>query len=232
MKSKKELIPKYTIIPLAILLLFHLAVFYVTRPITSGMTHHDLSTWIDLKIPFVPAFIVIYVLAYVQWAYGIYYLSTRGRDVAYKFLAATMIGEIMCFITFIAVPTELCGAVTQPEVTGGDVFSWMTRLIYSLDEPNNLFPSLHCFASWMCFRGIFYIEKEKRNKAYTVFSFVFSLLVFASTVLVKQHVFVDIIGGVAYIEIAILIEKLTGAHRVYYALEKRIFKNKTEGKES
>jgi membrane-associated phospholipid phosphatase len=219
-------------VPLAVLIAFHLATFYLTRLVTDGMPHYDFSIPFDRIIPFVPAFIVIYILAYVQWGYGIYYLISHGRDVCFKFISATMIGEVICLLTFLFVPTALVGNVTRPEIVGNDAFSWMTSVIYSLDEPNNLFPSLHCFASWMCFRGIFYIEREKRNRAYTVFSLVFSLLVFASTVFVKQHVVVDIIGGVALVEAAILIEKLTKAHRVLYALDRRLFKNDADaGKE-
>ena len=38
--------------------------------------------------------------------------------------------------------------------------------------------------------------------------FISAILVFASTVLVKQHVFVDIIGGVAAVEIGLCLAKI------------------------
>ena len=231
MKKLEKVLPRYTWAPMLVLIAFHCAVFYVTRGIAYNMEHFDFSIPLDLKIPFVPEFIVFYVLAFAQWGYGMYYLMTHGKKTFYKFYMATMIGEVICFITFIIVPTELCGNVTQPMANGSDVFSFLTRLIYSLDEPNNLFPSLHCFASWLCFRIIFYVEKEKRNTAYTVGSFIFTLLVFASTVFVKQHVAVDILGGVAAVEIAMLTEKLTGAHRLLEKLDDKLFKkdNDPEG---
>jgi len=232
MRKIYSIIPKYSMIPLAILVAFHLSLFYLSRLFTDSLKHYDFSIGLDLLIPFIPAFIIIYVLAFAQWGYGIYYLISHGREVCFKFIAATLIGEIICLVIFIAVPTALCGKVVQPEVTGSDVFSKLTSLIYSLDEPNNLFPSLHCFASWMCFRGIFYIEKEKRSKGYMIFSCVFSILVFASTVFVKQHVFVDIIGGVALVEIAILIENLTGAHRIFLALDDKLSSRGGQRKES
>ena len=228
MKKIFKIVPRYSIVPLLMLAVIHFSAFYVTRPITSGWRHYDFSIAIDQLIPFVPAFIVIYVLAFLQWAFGLYYQVNHGKDVCFKFMAATLISEVICFATFIIVPTALCGDVPQPEVTGTDFFSWLTRFIYSADQPNNLFPSLHCFASWMCFRGIFYIEPEKRNTFYTVFSFIFTLLVFASTVFVKQHVFVDIIGGVVLAEIGILLEKITGAHRVLEALDNKLFKGTPE----
>ena len=44
----------------------------------------------------------------------------------------------------------------------------------------------------------------------------FSLLVCASTVLVKQHVFVDILGGIAVAEIGLLLSRI-----IYNRAEKR-----------
>ena len=227
MKKFYSIIPKYSILPISILVAVHLFTFFGTRLITDGSKHYDLTVALDLAIPLIPAFIVIYILAYVQWGVGIYYGISHGRDVCFKFIASALIGEFICMAIFLIMPTEL----TRFPVTGSDPFSWMTRLIYSLDEPNNLFPSLHCFASWLCFRIIFYVEKEKRNTAYTVGSFIFTLLVFASTVFVKQHVAVDILGGVAAVEIAMLIEKLTGAHRLFEKLDGKLFKkdNDPEG---
>ncbi len=220
MKKFYSIIPKYSILPLIILVAFHLFTFFGTRMITEGARHYDLTVALDRAIPLVPAFIVIYVLAYVQWGVGIYYGISHGREVCFKFIAAALIGEIICMTIFLVMPTEL----VQTPVTGHDPFSWLTRLIYSLDEPNNLFPSLHCFASWLCFRIIFYVDKEKRSRAYTIGSFIFTLRVFASTVFVKQHVGVDIIGGVAAVEIGMLIEKLTGAHRLIEKLDDKLFK--------
>ena len=219
MKKKIPFIPKYAIWPTIVLLVMHMCTFYLSRAITYGAHHYDLTAPIDNAIPLIPAFIVIYILAYAQWFYGIYYSISRGKDLCYKFIAAAMIGELICITVFIAMPTTMPDP--EPLLTGNDVFTKLTKLIYSLDERNNLFPSLHCFASWLCFRVIFYQEKEKRNTFYTVFSCVFSILVFASTVLVKQHVFIDIIAGVALVEISILIEKLTGAHRILYRIDRK-----------
>lgn len=230
MKKFYSIIPKYSLIPLLIMLVFHMSTFFLTRLFTNGAYHYDFSLGIDRAIPFVPAFIIIYVLAYVQWAVGIYYMTARDREVCFRFIATVMIGEVICLITFIAFPTALSGEVTWPKITGEDPLSLMTKLIYSLDEPNNLFPSLHCFASWICFRGIFFYPKERRHKVYMAISFVFSLLVFASTVFVKQHVVVDIIGGVLLAEIAIMIEKLTNARRVFFALDRKLSKNDPEAR--
>ncbi|CCY70604.1 uncharacterized protein BN508_01112 [Eubacterium sp. CAG:161] len=81
----------------------------------------------------------------------------------------------------------------------------MTNLIYTLDSPDNLFPSIHCLESWVCFRGA--MRCKKVGKVYKVIMLILALLVFASTVMVKQHVFVDIIGAILVVEIGLALAK-------------------------
>ena len=89
----------------------------------------------------------------------------------------------------------------RPEITGTALSDEVTRFLYSVDQPVNLFPSIHCLESWICFRGS--LKLEKVPHWYRPVSFVFTLLVFASTVLLKQHVVVDIAGGVLFVEIGL-----------------------------
>ena len=76
-------------------------------------------------------------------------------------------------------------------------------LIYRMDKPDNLFPSLHCVFSWICFRGAMHLKKVP--KWYVPLTFVISVLVFASTLLIKQHVIVDMIGAVIVVEIGLFL---------------------------
>jgi membrane-associated phospholipid phosphatase len=71
--------------------------------------------------------------------------------------------------------------------------------LYSIDAADNLFPSIHCLESWVCFRGIMLVKDK--SKIYTPIVLIFTLLVFASTVCLKQHVVADIVGGVLVSEI-------------------------------
>ena len=62
-----------------------------------------------------------------------------------------------------------------------------------MDKPANLLPSIHCMNSWFC-----YIAVRGRKDIpcwYRIFSFVFAWLIALSTVLIRQHVVVDIAAG-------------------------------------
>ncbi len=203
-----RLLPTYVYLPLALLVAINLIAFNGTRLITANQHHYTFSLPIDEWIPLIPAFIVIYVLAFAQWYLGFVMIGKESREVCYRFYSGEIIAKLICMVIFLLLPT----AFVRPEITGTDVFSKLTALIYRIDTPDNLFPSLHCLESWLCFRGT--LVMKKAGKGVKIFSFVFTLLVFASTVCVKQHLFLDIIGGVAVCEIGLLLSKLTHADRL------------------
>lgn len=208
-------IPRYAYIPLIVTPATNFFVYYFSRVIARDMRHYDLSLPIDRVIPFVGFFMLIYVLAYVQWFAGYILIGRENRRACYFFCAADIIAKLICFVLFIALPTSM----DRPDaaVAGSGPLYFLTKLIFSLDPPNNLFPSIHCLESWFCLRAAFAMKKPPRW--YRSVSVVFTLLVCASTVFVRQHVVVDILGGIVVAEIGILICRLTHADRLFYKTE-------------
>ena len=125
-------------------------------------------------------------------------------------------GGIIGGIVFIIMPTTL----TRPEITGTGFWNWLTSLIYSTDAADNLFPSIHCLESWILFRGV--MRCEKQGTTMKIFMFVSAILVFASTVLIKQHVVIDIIGGVLVVEIGLFLAKKLNTKRIFYAIGNKL----------
>ncbi len=203
-----KLIPKYSRIPLVLVVLFNISAYYLTRPINVHLEHYSLETAIDRALPFVPEFIYIYILAYLQWVIGYIVIARESRENCYRFLTAEMVAKIICMVFYIVYPT----AIVLPELSGGSFSELVTGLIYSADIPNNLFPSVHCLASYMCFRGV--IKAKKVGFAYKIGSLIFAILVFLSTVFVKQHYFVDIIGGIVVVELGILLTDLFKLNKI------------------
>ncbi len=212
MKKRLSIIPKYGYIPFICIILSSCFVFYVTRFITANMYHYDISTSVDDAIPFVPAFISIYVLAYVQWAVVLFMAMKYDRDFYYRSAAAEIGAKIFIFLFFVFMPTDM----VRGEITGTGFFDWLTRLMYTIDQPNNLFPSMHCLDSWLCLRIAF---KMKGVPSWFKWgNAAFSFLVFASVVLVKQHLFLDIFGGIMVAELGILLVKYLHFEKILYRL--------------
>lgn len=214
-EKKFRLLPEFSRFPLLAAVVFNMLVYVATKPLTSRLEHHDITMAIDGHIPFFAPFIVFYFLAFVQWVVCYVLIARDSREVCYKYLSAEMIGKFITLLFFVLYPTTM----TRADVVGTDFFSSVVRWIYMIDSPYNLFPSLHCFASWVCFRGC--AASKKLPKWFKISNLILSLLVFASTVLIKQHVVIDIIGGVAVYEFALLIAKVFKTERIFEKLEQK-----------
>ena len=82
-----------------------------------------------------------------------------------------------------------------------------------MDAPDNLFPSIHCLESYVCFRGALYTKKVPVWYKYVML--ISTVLVFASTVLVKQHVLVDMLGAVLAVEFGLFVSKKWNLGRIF-----------------
>ena len=103
----------------------------------------------------------------------------------------------------------------QGSVVGTDTFTlWLLDLIYKADTPAlNLFPSMHCLASWLCFIGVRRMKNISLfGKAAVCFC---ALAVFASTQFVKQHYMADLFGGVLLAELGAFFVRKKQLQRVF-----------------
>ena len=103
-------------------------------------------------------------------------------------------------------------------MTGSDVFSQAVALLYKVDAPTNLFPSIHCLESYICMKSA--LEMKDVDVRYRISMVVMSILVFLSTVFIKQHVILDSFGAVIVAEAGRLIMEFLHANR-FVISEKR-----------
>lgn len=226
MKEKfKEIFPRYIYIPLFLAVFMNFITYFCTKIITNNLYHYNISSIVDEKLPFVPFFIIIYILAFAQWVVGYVIIARESKEVCYKYLSAELIAKFICLVFFFVLPTTMI----RPELNDTGLLIWLVNFIYLVDAPVNLFPSIHCLESWMVFRGA--LACKKVPKIYKIITFIFSLLVCASTVLVKQHVVIDIIGGILVVEIGILISNKFNTGRIFEKINSLVFKNKDDNDE-
>ena len=200
------LIPRYARRPLVLVILFNFLCYYIPKALESHRSDlHMISTRLDDALPRIPAFILIYVLAYVQWVVAYIVITRDSREHCCRFVSGELTSKVIAMLILLAYPTTF----VRPPVTVTNFSTWLMSLIYQSDTPTNLFPSMHCVASWFCFRGSLGLKKMPRWYAWA--QGFFSMLVFASVLLVKQHVWPDILGGIAVAELGILLARLLHA---------------------
>ena len=102
---------------------------------------------------------------------------------------------------FFALPTTMDRGI----VNDTNVFGVMVGLLYITGTPDNLFPSIHCLESYLLLRTVPLLKNAP--VWYKRITPLVTLLVFASVLLVKQHVVLDVLGAIIVTEIGMLVMK-------------------------
>lgn len=213
-------IPEYTVAPLLSTLAFQVSVYSGSKVLMDSAYHYNLETPLDLSTPFLPWTVVIYAGAFLYW-YTSYALILRGeKRNAFRFLSAHVMSLVVILLCFLFLPTTN----SRPEVTGHSLWDLGMRIIYATDTPTNLFPSLHCQFSWLCARALGNTRVPKWGK---VFAYVFTLLIFVSTLTTKQHVIVDVLSGWLLAEVTFDLCRCEKVTRPFYRLFDRENKSAT-----
>jgi membrane-associated phospholipid phosphatase len=93
-------------------------------------------------------------------------------------------------IIFVAYPTT----VVRPPIEGNSIIDLIARFIFWIDTPIlNCFPSLHCAISMLWI--LFTYNLKNTNIYFKLFVFIMSVTIMASTLILKQHVFIDLVSG-------------------------------------
>ena len=181
---------------LAVMLAAQTLVYCGTRLFLPHLPVYRLDLALDAAIPFIPEWVIVYCLAFVSWAVSAVIILAQGKERAYRFAAAYIVALVLSGVIFLAWPLTM----DRPEIVGGGLLRDMLRGIYQVDQPNNLFPSLHVVASYFCWRGLWGCPRIP--KWFKAFNFVFLLLVCLSVLFVKQHLSIDIPSGIVVGETA------------------------------
>lgn len=167
---------------------------------------------IDDAIPYLPyGFIEIYFLSYLFWFITPLWISTsQNKSNFINFMVYSTIASVAGFFWLILMPTWMNRTDHIIDGVAGEnlinkaseiktpITRFLMQAIITMDDGDkgwNLCPSYHCMASALCAYGVL---KRKEHCIGTQIGFsIMAILVFMSTVFVKQHYFVDIFGGIA-----------------------------------
>ncbi len=168
-------------------LIFMIVLSLVCYGLVALLPHYtsiDATTPLDLAIPFIPVFIIFYVLLY---AVPIPFLTVFSSD---KKLIRAVTGHaiimVIGMICFIVIPIEFVKHITYD----GTIFSTLTKMIHSADTNFNNFPSLHVACTLYLWLVVLY---ERKKLGLFLAPFAWGIII--SVLFVKQHLLIDLIGG-------------------------------------
>lgn len=150
----------------------------------------EITTDFDRMVPLVPAFVIPY-LSFIPLVFVLLpWITLRSRLVFRAYTFSIFIAQMILNVLYIVVPAT----VVRPTVIGTDVFSVLLRdLVWQLDEPLNTFPSNHVTLSVI---AIFALASLKLRKWWVLPLQLWLGVVCVSTLLVYQHVVLDLLSGV------------------------------------
>lgn len=194
---------KDNLLPLMLMILIPITnIFYgLLNNSTRGV--YSLVTDLDKAIPFSEVFIIPYMLWYPFIVLTLIYFCFYYKDVYYKTLSTLVLGMILCYGVYFFFQTT----VPRPELIGEDILTKFVRIVYNSDNPYNCFPSIHVLTSYAMIIGM--RKSGSNNQKVKNAISATAWIVILSTLLVKQHVILDVVFGVMFAKLAYkIIEKL------------------------
>ena len=165
---------------------------YLERTIVTE--YHIMYTKIDDCIPFNEFFIIPYFIWFLYVAFMLMFLFFKDVDEFYRFGLYLALGmSISLFICQIFPNgTNLRPTNLDPNK---NIFTHLVAFIYKTDTPTNVFPSIHVFNSIATHVAIVRSKFFYNNMKVKVVSFIIMISICLSTLFLKQHSFLDVVGA-------------------------------------
>ena len=149
----------------------------------------DISTSIDHSISFLPIFIIPYILWYAYIFCYLAYFCFKDTKVYLKTVILIVIGELICYVIYFFFQTT----VPRPTLVGDNLINNLVQWVYTKDKPVNCFPSIHVLTTFIIMLASLHIKNK--HLAHTICIHLVGTLIIISTLFVKQHVILDMIGS-------------------------------------
>lgn len=172
--------------------IFYLAAFFFME--ARDVPVHIFHTKLDDAIPFCKYFIIPYVLWYAYVCGTVLYLglNDQKRQEYNLFISNMILGMIVFVLTSLLYPN---GQDLRPVLSGNDLFTRAVNLLYTVDTPTNILPSLHVFASLACDMALCKDPWFKKHPIMQWCSHALTVLICLSTMFLKQHSIIDVFAA-------------------------------------
>lgn len=167
--------------------------FYLENTVTTD--YYLIHCSLDDKIPFCEYFIIAYLLWFVFiTAVVVWFLFKESKTEFYQLTAILFGGMTICLAICTVFPNGL--ALRQEIDASKNLFTWLTSLIYDVDTSTNVFPSIHVYTTLAAQYAVMHSQLAKKVSWFSYGTGILSVFIVLSTLFLKQHSVVDVIGGI------------------------------------
>ena len=179
--------PEYRHLWLLMGWVWYLAMYFITERFIPQANCHVVHSFVDDIIPFNEYFILLYFSWYFLLVGTMLYFLLYDVESFVRLEKFIIMTQVIGVITYIAWPSV---QYLRPAEFAHDNFcTWLVRLIYSVDTPTGVCPSLHVGYSLAILSAWW---KKKGSMAWKIFLTVWVAGICLSVNFVKQHSFTDV----------------------------------------
>lgn len=151
-----------------------------------------VHSFFDDFIPFVPFFVIFYLIWYVYIAAGMLYFTFIEKEGFYRLIAFLYTEVFLCLLFCTIFPN---GHNMRPDLSQAtDIFSRVVQMIYDADPHCvTIMPSMHVMNATAITVAVTKSRVLSQRKWVVWSCWVFNILVAMSTVFTKQHSILDVL---------------------------------------
>lgn len=156
---------------------------------------HVMHSVLDDHIPFTEVFVLPYLAWFIFMPVTLVYLFAFAGETFRKTALFLAIGMVCSLVIFTLWPTMQ--DLRPLEMPRDNVFTDWIATIYQADTPTNVSPSIHALNTLGIQFGILHCDRLRRRPGIQIGTAVLSVLIIASTVMIKQHSILDVLAAFA-----------------------------------
>ncbi|MDO5546144.1 MAG: phosphatase PAP2 family protein [Eubacteriales bacterium] len=155
-------------------------------------SYHVMHCFLDDKIPFCEIFLVFYVCWYVFIAGMHLYTLLFDVDTFRRYSKFLCISMGISSVIFLVYPS--CQNLRPETLPRDNALSRVVAFLYSVDTPTNVFPSEHVIGSIAALIAAAHTERLRKPGRLAILT-VLTVLICVSTLFLKQHSALDVLGA-------------------------------------
>ncbi len=165
--------------------------FYLEETVKKG--YHIIHTDLDDMIPFEEVFIIPYLLWFFYVGGAMVFFFFKSQQEYYRLCCYLFTGMTFSLIICTLFPN---GTDLRPVVNPDkNLCSWLVSILHKADTSTNIFPSIHVYNSVAVHVAITRSNLLKNHPSIRWGSLILAVSICLSTVFLKQHSIVDLVGG-------------------------------------
>lgn len=181
---------------------------------------HIIHCFLDDFIPFNEYFIIPYIIWFFYVALACIYMFFKGTDSEYfKFAMSLVIGMSISLLICMIYPNGL--NLRPAEFPRDNVFSRFVAGLYSTDTSTNVFPSIHVYNSLAVHIALVKCTHFKKHTWLKLISLIICISICASTVFLKQHSVIDVLGGGILMSVMYILLYVVDFKQVFAKIKKK-----------